>query len=207
MENQWYAASSSDWLKIIQILGCRRHLKFRRDYYSNNWCIERSSVCFSQYFSSNMARQKPSKSKHQLYTIHSTSTSTIWGPATPAGSEQYSNRNSVAVLKCREDNSWEYISSRGIRSPGVDITSTTVRSAGLWYRLYQPHLLQRELAMKIFLRQSMKHMRRRLPMKQMLMAVAPPHLLLWSSWNNSSPLKGSLIKKTWATAQRAKWAR
>lgn len=46
MEDQWYAASSSDWLKIIQILRCRRHLKFRRHYYSNNWCIECSSVRF-----------------------------------------------------------------------------------------------------------------------------------------------------------------
>ena len=61
-----------------------------------------------------MARQKPSISKHRLFPNHSSATSSSPGPPTsrvdgntPGGSEQHSDRNSVAVRVSgrREDNS------------------------------------------------------------------------------------------------------
>ena len=81
-----------------------------------------------------MGRQKPYKSKHRIYTSHSASTSTSRGPATSgedennaAGTEQYSSRNSVAVSGRTEDNSSECSSSRGARSPGLNVTLQSAR--------------------------------------------------------------------------------
>lgn len=93
-----------------------------------------SSLYFRYFdiFCSNMGRQKPYKSKHRLYT----STSTSRGPATSgedgnnaAGSEQYSDRNSVAASGRTEDNSSECINSSGVRSPGLNIANMTPQSA------------------------------------------------------------------------------
>ena len=82
-----------------------------------------------------MARQRPPILKHRFYPNNSSATSTSPGPATsreggnaPAGSEQHSDRDSV-VSGRREGNSSAGTRSRNGRSPGLNITNVTPRSA------------------------------------------------------------------------------
>ena len=85
-----------------------------------------------------MASQRPSISNHRLFPNHSSATSSSPGPPTsrvdgntPGGSEQHSDRNSVAVRVSgrREDNSSVGTRSRGVRSPGLNSTNATPQSA------------------------------------------------------------------------------
>lgn len=138
--NQWHAVSSSELLKIIQILRYERYLNLGAMiiralvYRAQFITISELHFRYFDIFCANMGRQKPYKSKHRLYTSHSASTSTSRGPATSgedgnsaAGSEQYSCRNSVAVSGRTEDHLSECTSSRGARSPGLNVTPQSAR--------------------------------------------------------------------------------